>query len=123
MKSVAIIGGGITGLTAGFYLQKAGVPFTLYEGSDRLGGPIQSVREGKYLAECGPNTILETSSVVAQMIRELGLEPRRLYSDPQARHRYIACSGRPAPLPDSMGKFLATPLFSAKAKLRLALEP
>jgi oxygen-dependent protoporphyrinogen oxidase len=123
MKSVGIIGAGITGLTAGFELQKAGIPFTIYEGSDRVGGPIQSVREGKYLAECGPNTILETSPAISEMIRELGLESRRIYSDPAAHNRYVARGGRPVALPTSALRFIRTPLFSTKAKLRLALEP
>ena len=70
MKSVAIIGGGITGLTAGFYLKSRGVPVTLYEGSGRVGGAIQSMRSGGYLAEFGPNTILETSPKIGQLVRE-----------------------------------------------------
>jgi protoporphyrinogen/coproporphyrinogen III oxidase len=123
MKSIGIIGGGITGLTAAFQLQKAGVPFKLYEGSDRVGGPIQSVREGKYLAECGPNTILETSPIIPEMIREFGLEARRMYSNPAAKHRYVARAGKAVALPGSPLSFLQTPLFSARAKLRLALEP
>ena len=64
MKSVAIIGAGITGLTAAFYLKRKGVPVTVYEASDRVGGAIQSVRAEGYLAEFGPNTILETSPKV-----------------------------------------------------------
>lgn len=123
MNSVGIIGGGITGLAAAYHLQKAGIPFTLYEGSDRVGGPIRSIREGKYLAECGPNTILETSPAIRAMIRDLGLESRRMYSDPAAHHRYIARGGQPVPLPTSPVSFLRTPLFSLKAKLRLTLEP
>lgn len=59
MKSVAIIGGGITGLTAAFHLRQRNIPVTLYEASGRAGGVIQSVRQNGYLAECGPNTILE----------------------------------------------------------------
>lgn len=123
MKSVGIIGGGITGLTAAFQLQKAGVPFTLYEGGERVGGPIQSIREGKYLAECGPNTILETSPIIPEMIRELGIESRRLYSEPAASNRYIARGGKPVALPSSPMAFIKTPLFSGKAKMRLTLEP
>ena len=44
MKSVAIIGAGITGLTAAFYLKRKGVAVTVYEGSNRVGGVIQSIR-------------------------------------------------------------------------------
>ncbi|MCX6924788.1 MAG: FAD-dependent oxidoreductase, partial [Verrucomicrobia bacterium] len=51
MKSVAIIGAGITGLTAAFYLKRRGLPVTVYEASDRVGGAIQSIRTEGYLAE------------------------------------------------------------------------
>src|SRR2546426_1138125 len=51
MKHVGIIGGGITGLTAAFYLKRNGVPVTLYEASGRVGGVIQSLRQDGYVAE------------------------------------------------------------------------
>ena len=65
MKSVAIIGAGITGLTAEFYLKRQGVPVTVYEAGGRVGGVIQSIRKDGFLAEFRPNTILETSPKIA----------------------------------------------------------
>jgi oxygen-dependent protoporphyrinogen oxidase len=123
MDSIAIIGGGITGLTAAFRLRQMNRPVTLYEASARLGGVIQTVEKDGYLAEFGPNTVLETSPRIATLIRDLGLESRKLYSDPAAGNRYLVRGRRLVNLPSSPLAFLATPLFSWSAKLRLLREP
>ena len=122
-KRIAIIGGGITGLTAAFRLRQMNIPVTVYEASARLGGVIQSVEKDGYLAEFGPNTVLETSPKIVALIRDLGLENRRLYSDPAASNRYIVRGKRPVNMPGSPGAFLSTPLFSWSAKLKLLAEP
>ena len=122
MKSVAIIGAGITGLTAAFYLKRKGIPVTVYEASGRVGGVIQSIRKDGYLAEFGPNTILETSPKITQLVRDAGLESRRLYSAPEAEARYIIRDRQPMAMPSPLGFFM-TKLFSAKAKLAVLREP
>jgi len=123
MKSVAIIGAGITGLTAAFYLKRQGVPVTVYEAGGRVGGVIQSIRKDGFLAEFGPNTILETSPKIAQLVRDAGLESRKLATDPKAEARYVVRSGRPIEMPGSVPGFITTPLFTAKAKLAELREP
>jgi len=61
-QRIAVIGGGITGLTAAYCLSKRqDISVTLYEGSDRLGGWIHSkhvdVPGGRVLFELGPRTL------------------------------------------------------------------
>jgi oxygen-dependent protoporphyrinogen oxidase len=124
MRSVGVIGAGITGLTAAFYLKRQGLVVTVYEASDRVGGAIQSVRvEGGYQAEFGPNTILETSPKVGQLVRDAGLAARRLDPDPRAEARYVVRYHRPIAMPGSPVGFFTSKLFTAKAKLALLREP
>ena len=123
MNSIAVIGGGITGLTAAFQLQRRNVPVTVYEADARVGGVIQSIRDRGYLAEFGPNTLLETSPKIGELIANLDLLPRRLYSDPRAENRYLVRGRKTVRLPSSAFGFLGTPLFSFPAKLRLLWEP
>jgi len=123
MKSVAIIGAGVTGLAAAFYLKRAGVPVTVYESAGRPGGVVQSLRREGFLAEFGPNTILETSPKIAQLIRDAGLAPRKLASDPAAEARYVVRYGRPIAMPGSPLGFFTTSLFTLGAKLAVLREP
>jgi len=123
VKPVAVIGGGITGLTAAFYLKRAGIPVTLYDAASHAGGVIRSLRQDGYLAEFGPNTILETSPKVAQLVRDAGLESRRLDPAPGAEARYVVRYKRPIEMPGSLPGFLTTKLFSPKAKLAVLREP
>lgn len=123
MKSIAIIGAGITGLTAAFYLKRKGVPVTVYEATDRVGGAIESVRANGYLAEFGPNTILETSPKVTQLVVDAGLASKRLDPDPRAAARYVVRYKRPIAMPGSPLGFFTTKLFTARAKLAVLREP
>jgi oxygen-dependent protoporphyrinogen oxidase len=95
----------------------------VYEASNRVGGAIQSSREDGYLAEFGPNTILETSPKIGQLIQDAGLGPRRLDSDPRAAARYVVRYHRPIEMPASPLGFFTTRLFSVRAKLAVLREP
>src|SRR5438552_7594685 len=112
MDPVAIIGAGVTGLTAAFYLNRKGVPVTVYEASGRVGGVIQSLRQDGYLAEFGPNTLLETSPKIAQLVRDAGLQSRRLDPDPKAEARFVVRYKRLIAMPGLPLSFFTTELFS-----------
>lgn len=120
---MAIIGGGITGLTIAFKLRQRGIGCTLYEASARTGGVIETVQKNGWLVECGPNSILDTSPKLGEFIAELGLERNRLNAGAKAKNRYIVRNRQPVALPASPPALFSSPAFSAKAKLRLMAEP
>jgi oxygen-dependent protoporphyrinogen oxidase len=120
---IAIIGGGVTGLTAAWQLHRAGQTCTVFERAARPGGVVSAVRTGEWLHELGPNSLLEGSPDVAAFIDDLGLGPRRLYAAPAAKQRYIVRDGRLVAMPTSPFAFVGTRLFSLGAKFRLLGEP
>lgn len=75
MKRVVIIGGGIAGLSAAYYLQKSPqIEVTLLEGSDRLGGKIGTDRDGSFLIEQGPDSVFTAKPAAVELATELGME-------------------------------------------------
>jgi oxygen-dependent protoporphyrinogen oxidase len=123
MNSIGIIGGGITGLTAAYRLKQTNHRIVMYEASSQVGGPVQSIRRDGYLAEFGPNTLLETSGIISSLVNDLGIESQKLYASEKAKYRFIVRDGKPLALPTSPPAFFATPVFSLAAKLRLLREP
>ncbi len=122
-NSVVIIGGGIAGLTVGYKLKRAGWDVKLIECSPRIGGAMQTVKENGYIAELGPNSILETSPRVTELISEIGLDSEKIYGAGSAKKRYIVKRGKPVALPASPPAFFTSGFFSWKAKLGLLREP
>src|SRR5580692_2939719 len=117
MKPVAIIGAGITGLTTAFCLKRQGLTATVYEAGGRAGGVIQSFRRDGFLAESGPNTILETSPKIAQLIRDAGLAGRRLETSSEAEARFVVHSRQAVAMPAAPLGIFTSKLLSARAKL------
>lgn len=122
-KKIAVIGAGISGLTAAYLLSKKGFDITVLEKNNSVGGSIESVFENGFLFDRGPNSALETTPVIAQLIKELGLENELLYASKQANKRYILRDNKLHSLPMSPQGLIKTKLFSGKAKLRLMAEP
>jgi oxygen-dependent protoporphyrinogen oxidase len=123
MASVAVIGGGITGLTAAFALKQRGLRVVLYESGRRVGGTIVSERRDGYLAELGPTSMTPPESTVAQLLTDLGLEQSRITASPAALHRYIIRRGKPVRLPSTPAELLTSRLLSNIAKLAIFGEP
>lgn len=123
---VAVVGAGIWGLATHHYLRRL-APRTrvhLFDAGRRPGGAISTVCRGDYLFEPGPNSLLDNSPELRQLLDETGLSEPVIEARPEAaRNRFIVRDGRLRPLPMSPPALLTSDLFSLGAKLRLAREP
>lgn len=121
--SVAVVGAGLAGLAAACQLKRAGVRVRVFEASGRAGGAVRSERDGPWLVEYGPNSLAEPPEPARLLLRDAGLEARRLPTDASARRRYVVRAGWPVPVPLSPPDLLSTPLISVGGRLRLLREP
>src|SRR5512142_2215616 len=107
-SEIIVIGAGISGLATAWWLQAAGRRVTVIEAAARAGGTIGTLREAGCLVETGPNSTLETSPLIAQLLAETGTANERIYADDAAKNRYILREGRLLALPLSPPAFLKT---------------
>lgn len=120
---VVILGGGVTGLATAYWLQKQGVQVTVLEKNPEAGGSMESVRQDGYLFDRGPNSGLEITPKIQELVQDLGLQNDFIYASPEANKRYIMRSGSLHELPMGPGSFLQSKLFSGHGKFRLLAEP
>ena len=135
MKKVAIIGGGISGLSAAFHLEKArtanaDLSYTLFESGQRLGGSMYSDRVDGCLVEAGPDSFLTEKPWALTLCKELGIDDQLIGSNDAQRKTYIVVKGRLVAMPDGLMFMVPTklvptalsPLFSWGTKVRMARE-
>lgn len=120
---VLVIGAGISGLTAGYRLARRGAGVRILEAAARPGGVIASERRGSVLYERGPNSILDTSPHIDELLGDLGIRSERLALKAGSSKRFVVQRGTLVPLPTSPLVFMRTRLFSGRAKLGLLGEP
>lgn len=125
MIDIAIIGAGLTGLTAALQLQQAGYSVQILERAQRIGGVIQSHHEAGFTFEQGPSTGVIGNAELAELL--LQFPELKQIADPSAARRLILKThkGKQSlfPLPSGPKSGLQTPLFSFRDKLRLLTEP
>jgi oxygen-dependent protoporphyrinogen oxidase len=143
---IAIIGGGVAGLTAAWQLARlapeaaaSGSPLqvSLFESSNRLGGIVHTVREGGFIIETGPDAWLTAKPWASDLAQELGLREDLIPSNDASRKTwiYLRTPDHPAPrlvpMPDRMTLMVPSdldaldhsPLFSPAAVAAYRAEP
>ncbi|WP_348269765.1 protoporphyrinogen oxidase [Edaphobacter paludis] len=129
MKRIAIVGGGIAGLTAAYELSRlassgVAVEATLFEASPRLGGIVETVREGGFVIECGPDAWVTEKPWARELAEELGLGDEIMPSNDATRKTYVLMDRQLKAMPDGMRMMVPSnlaaldhsDLFSAEAK-------
>ena len=135
MKRIAIIGSGISGLSAAFALEKerthgTQLEYVIFESSDRFGGVIRTETVDGCLIEAGPDSFLTEKPWAADVCRQLGLGDQLIGSNDAERKTYMLVNGRLLSVPDGLmfmvpTRLLATffsPLFSWRTKLQIVRE-
>jgi oxygen-dependent protoporphyrinogen oxidase len=120
---VIVVGAGLSGLVTAYRLHRAGLQVRVVEAAPRPGGVIRSERRDGILFEHGPNSGLDTSPTINALLDDLGIRDQRIDASKASARRYVVRNGTMVALPTSPGAFIATPLFSWRAKLRLLAEP
>jgi len=123
MKRIAVVGAGITGLTAAHELTKAGHAVTVFEARGEAGGAIRTIQRDGWLVEAGPNTLLLRDRSLDGFFTEAGLDRELQVANPEAAKRFIVRGGRPHALPQGPLGALFTPIFNFRGKLRVLWEP
>lgn len=121
---IAIIGGGISGLSAAYQLKKANKDFVLLEANSTLGGKMGSYRKGGFTIETGPNTVLINNGEIKKLIEDLGLWERLISPNEEAvNQRFVLKNNQLEAIPTSLKAAFNSKLVKVSTILSVIKEP
>jgi oxygen-dependent protoporphyrinogen oxidase len=125
MKTVAVIGGGITGLAIAEALQgrSEDVRAIVLEAETSPGGKIKTKHKNGFVIETGPHGFLDKEPAMRALVDRLGLSSQLVTANPSADNRYVMRDGRLRKIPVSPPAFLVSDILPLLARLRILLEP
>ena len=133
-RHIAVIGGGITGLTVAYRLlsspKRAGLSVTLIEAKPRLGGNIVTERRDGFLIDGGPDSFVNSKPQATALCKELGLGERLISTTEKNRRVFLLRHDKLHSLPEGLVltiptrflPFATSPIFSWSAKARMGLD-
>jgi oxygen-dependent protoporphyrinogen oxidase len=126
MAHIAIVGGGLSGLSLAFRLKQLapGLSVTVLEPHGRPGGNIGTEDHREFRVETGPNGFLDRTPFVGRLIHDLGLSPRLIAaSEGSRKNRYLFIDNKLRKLPRGPLGLLTTPLLTLGGKWEMLTEP
>lgn len=122
MDRIAIIGGGISGLSLAYFLfeKDPSSEVIVFESDKRLGGKVWTDRTEGFLCEGGVNGFLNNKPRTLELASKVALKP--LKSNDASRKRFIFSGGALQKLPESPPAFMASGLLSFFGRLRVMAE-
>ena len=131
-RSVAVIGGGITGLAAAHRIRELddSCNVVVYEASDSLGGVLQTRAVDGYLIEHSADMFTTRDTAALDLCQRIGFEDQLIGTNKKHRRPLIVRDGQLFPMPTgwsmlvpgSMGSVLKSPLLSLGGRIRVLLE-
>ncbi len=119
-KQVAVIGGGISGLSCAYRLRQLGIPTVLFEATPRAGGLMGTIEKSGFQFETGPQSFQNTP-LLTKLIGELKLEKELVQAD-QRSPRYILRQRRMQKIAMSPQALLAGSFLSPTSRWKIASE-
>lgn len=101
-RRVAVIGGGITGLSAAYEASRLGADVVLLEASPRLGGKVTTEVVDGFLVELGPDSFVGPKQSVLDLAGELGIGDAVVSSRPEGQGARVWWDGALHPLPEGL---------------------
>jgi oxygen-dependent protoporphyrinogen oxidase len=117
MQKLAIVGGGISGLSLAFLLQND-YDITVFE-KEKWGGKAYTQKVDNYLFEEGVNGFLSNQPKTLELCEKVGIKP--LKANENSKIRYIF-DDELIELPTKPLDFLKSPIMTLKGKLRILME-
>lgn len=128
-KNIAIVGGGVTGLSAAWEVQSnTSTAYSLLEQDLRWGGKVISARlpapgGGSFTIDGGPESFITRKPEAWDLVHALGLQDQLGDPGSETSHMYVLTHGRPLAVPLNPALFITSPILSTRGKLRMLAEP
>ncbi len=119
---VAIIGAGISGLTAAYDLQRSGRRVIVLERQQMVGGNAISERINGFLMEHGPTTLNSMVPEALELTKDLGLIDQRQYLGDGVHKRYLRHGRTLHGIGIHRAGFLLSPYISLRGRLSIMTE-